>query len=161
MTNQGAAGGISVRVARGDDRAFIDELGAQTALATISPVRPVSNEGAMRAYRRMAEFCRRREGTVTLIAERDSQRAGFLMLITDIPDDVTQLEQGFVAYVAVAEGQRRHGVGRALLLAAVSECKRRDLPHLSLMVSSNNAFARSLYADEAFVEERILMTRAL
>ncbi len=115
----------------------------------------------MRAYRRMAEFCRRREGTVTLVAERDSQRAGFLMLITDVPDDVTQLEQGFVAYVAVAEDQRGQGVGRALIQAAVSECKRRDIPHVSLMVSSNNASARSLYADEAFVEERILMTKAL
>lgn len=161
MRSHSGADTITIRQARDDDRGFIDELGAETALTTISPIRPVSKDGAVRAYRRMAQFCRRREGTVVLVAERRSERAGFLMLITDIPDDVTQSDQGFVAYVAVAEGQRGQGVGRALIQAAVTECKRRDLPHLSLMVSSDNRSARSLYQDEAFLEERILMTRAL
>jgi ribosomal protein S18 acetylase RimI-like enzyme len=150
-----------VRLARGDDVEFIDALGLKTALDTVSAVRNLSPQVAHEAYRRLVSFCRERSGTVTFVGERDSQRAGFLILVTDLPDDVSQEPQAFVAYVAVVPEHRREGVGRALLQAAVAEGLRRNLPHVSLMVSADNPSARALYESEGFVPERTLMTRAL
>lgn len=152
---------ISVRPARDEDRAFIDALGIRTALETVSPLRGMSRQEAEHAYHRLAAFYRQRSGTVTLVAEHEGEPAGFLMLLTDLPDDVTQLPQAFVAYVAVAEDQRHRGAGKALVEAALAEGLRRKLPHVSLMVSANNTVARSLYASLGFADERVLMTRSL
>ena len=151
----------SVRPARDDDRGFIDALGKQTALETVSPIRGMSRREAENAYDRLVAFCRERPGTVTFVAETDGRPSGFLIFVTDIPDDVTQLPQGFIAYVAVAQDQRKHGVGRTLVQAAVAEGLRRKLPHVSLMVSAENVIARSLYESELFAPERTLMTRRL
>ena len=106
-------------------------------------------------------FCRERPGTIDLIAAVDGERAGFLILLTDVPDEVTHNDQAFVAFMAVAEPVRRTGVGRALLRAAEHEADRLKLPHLSLMVSADNAAARSLYAHTDFIEERLLLTKAI
>src|SRR5579863_9040027 len=100
-----------------------------------------------------------RPGTVDLIAAADGERAGFLLLLTDVPDEVTQQQQAFVAFMAVAEPFRRMGVGGALLAAAQTEAERFGLTHLSLMVSADNAAARSLYAAHGFAEERLLLTK--
>ena len=81
--------------------------------------------------------------------------------MTDIPDDVTQREQAFVAFMAVAEPLRGTGIGKALMRHAETEARRLGLPHLSLMVSADNVGARRLYAGEGLVEERMLMTKAL
>ncbi|HXW51389.1 MAG TPA: N-acetyltransferase [Candidatus Acidoferrales bacterium] len=151
----------TVRLARSDDLAFIDALGLQTALDTVSPIRALSRKAAENAYQRLVAFCRERAGTVTFVGERDGQRAGFLMLVTDLPDDVSQKPQAFIAYIAVATEHRNHGVGRALVRAARAEGLRRKLPHLSLMVSADNALARGLYESEGFMPERILMTSKL
>jgi ribosomal protein S18 acetylase RimI-like enzyme len=150
-----------VRLGRNDDREFIDALGLETALDTVSAVRNFSAQTAADAYQRLVSFCRERPGTVTFVAERDGRRAGFLILVTDLPDDVSQQPQAFVAYVAVIPQCRREGVGRALIQAALAEGKRRKLPHVSLMVSADNAAARLLYESEGFMPERVLMTRAL
>lgn len=151
----------SVRLARDADRKFIDALGNETALNTVSPIRGMSRRDAQNAYERLVSFCRERPGTITFVAETDGRPSGFLIFVTDLPDDVTQLPQGFIAYIAVAEEQRGHGVGRALVRAAVAEGLRRKLPHVSLMVSAENTAARSLYESEHFVPERTLMTRRL
>jgi [ribosomal protein S18]-alanine N-acetyltransferase len=150
-----------VRLARNDDLEFIDALGLETALDTVSAVRNFSSQAAADAYRRLVSFCRERSGTVTYIAEQDGRRAGFLILVTDLPDDISQEPQAFVAYVAVVRELRREGIGRALIQAALAEGQRRKLPHVSLMVSADNAIARSLYESEGFLPERILMTRAI
>lgn len=151
----------SVRLARSDDLAFIDALGMQTALDTVSPIRSLTQQAAEQAYQRLVSFCRERTGTVTFVAEHDGRRAGFLILVTDLPDDVSQTPQAFVAYVAVEAELRNIGIGRALIQAARAEGLRRKLPHLSLMVSADNALARELYESEGFVPERILMTSVL
>lgn len=152
---------ISVRLARNDDSSFIETLGMQTAHATLSQVRAISRDVAEQAYQRLAVFCRQRAGTVTLIAEAEGARAGFLILLTDMPDDITHAPAGFIAYLAVIADQRGSGVGRALVQAAVAEGQRRKLTHISLMVSADNGAARSLYESEHFMHERILMTRPL
>lgn len=151
---------ISVRHARPDDQSFISELGRETALDTISAIRKISPDTAIQSFQRLLDFCRERFGSVTFIAEQDGHRGGFLILLTDVPDDPTQLPQGFIAYVAVEPHRRGQGLGRALLRAAEFEAQQRHLPHLSLMVSSHNR-ARSLYEREGFQDERTLMTKIL
>lgn len=106
-------------------------------------------------------FCRERPGTIDLVAEVDGERAGFLILLTDVPDDVTQSDQAFVAFMAVTEEARRAGVGRALIRAAEAEARGLGLTHLSLMVSADNTQAKALYEGEGFVEERMLMTKPI
>jgi ribosomal protein S18 acetylase RimI-like enzyme len=152
---------ISVRRARDDDRSFIETLGIETALQTVSPVRALNQKVAEHAYHRLMKLCEERPGTVIFLAENQERRAGFLVMLTDMPDDITQNDQAFIAYVAVVPEQRGRGVGRALLQAAIAEGLRRELPHLSLMVSAENAEAKALYESENFVPERILMTRPL
>jgi len=152
---------VSVRIARDDDQRFVEALGLQTALQTVSSVRATSKEVADQAFRRLVSYCKERSGTVILIAERNTHRAGFLILLTDMPDDITHGPQAFVAYIAVSENDRGHGVGRALVQSAIAEGHRRNLPHISLMVSADNDAARALYESELFQAERILMCRSL
>lgn len=152
---------IGVRRARADDRAFIESLGAQSADASISRVRPAERQAVVGSFQRLMEFCRDRDGVMTFVAEGDERRLGFLILLVDVPDEVTQKPQAFVAYMAVAPGARRSGTGRALLVAAEEEARRLALPHLSLMVSNDNAAARKLYLSAGFVDERTLMTKPL
>jgi len=150
-----------VRRATPDDDRFISALGSTSAASSISQIRHVSADTAALSFRRLLMFCRERPGTVDLIADVDGDPAGFLILLTDVPDDVTQTDQAFIAFMAVAEPLRRSGVGKALLRAAEAEARRLRLPHLSLMVSADNAAARSLYDKAGFSAERQLLTKAI
>jgi ribosomal protein S18 acetylase RimI-like enzyme len=152
---------IEVRRATPEDDRFISALGSACAASSISRIRMVPEGVVSLSFQRLLMFCRERPGTVDLIGEIDGQPAGFLILLTDIPDDVTQQDQAFVAFMAVGEEARRSGVGTALLRNAEIEARRLGLPHLSLMVSADNAAARSLYSAAGFVHERMLMTKAL
>jgi ribosomal protein S18 acetylase RimI-like enzyme len=86
---------------------------------------------------------------------------GFVLMLTDLPDEVTGSAQGFVAYMAVEPDERRHGVGKALLAAAEDAARARGLPFVSLMVTESNASARELYAQAGYVTERRLLCKAL
>lgn len=140
---------------------YIEALGTETALSGVSSLRPVSAGVAALAFRRLLAFCEQRPQTVVLIAESESVPVGFLILIVDIPDDVTQMPQAFVAYMAVEPDARRRGVARLLLAQAEREARNLGLPHLSLMVTAGNAPARALYSAVGFSEERAIMTKAL
>jgi ribosomal protein S18 acetylase RimI-like enzyme len=152
---------IEVRIAQPDDEDFIAALGASCAASSVSAVRPVAESVAALSFQRLLTFCRERPGTIDLVAELDRARAGFLILLTDIPDDVTQGDQAFVAYMAVAAEARGRGVGAALIRAAEAEAIRLGLPHLSLMVTADNVEARRLYERAGLREERAVMTKAL
>lgn len=152
---------ITVRRAQPDDGAFIESVGAATADTSISHVRPADRRSVIASFQRLAAFCRDRNGVITLIAQSGTQRVGFLILLIDVPDEVTQAPQAFIAYMAVEPGARRTGAGRALLAAAEQEARQLGLPHLSLMVSNDNAAARRLYASAGFLDERTLMTKSL
>lgn len=150
---------ITVRRARPDDGAFIESVGEESAAASISRVRPADRRLAIASFQRLMDFCRDRSGATTLIAENGEKRLGFLILLSDVPDEVTQSRQGFIAYMAVDARARRAGAGRALIAAAEEEARALGMPHLSLMVSNDNAAARKLYASAGFVDERTLMTK--
>lgn len=147
--------------AQPDDDDFIAALGSSCAASSVSTVRPVSDSIAALSFARLLTFCRERPGTVELVAWLEDARAGFLLLLTDIPDDVTQEDQAFVAYMAVEPAMRRRGVGSALIRTADVEARRLGLPHLSLMVTAENADAKRLYAKNGLLEERVLMTKRI
>ncbi|HME82155.1 MAG TPA: GNAT family N-acetyltransferase [Candidatus Eremiobacteraceae bacterium] len=152
---------ISIRRAQPDDREFIDSLGKQSASTSLSPIRPASPDAAATAFRRAAEFCADRADGLTLIAQRGGQRAGFLMLLFELTDDVTLQHQAFIVYMAVAPAHRRSGVARALLAAAEEEARARGASHISLMVTQANAPAKALYEQAGFLDERVQMTKSV
>ena len=108
----------------------------------------------------LAEFVYGRNHEV-LIAEEDGERVGFLLLLFDVPDEVTLMQQAFVAYTAVEPHARGRGVGRALLLAAEGSARAAGLGYVSLMVTEENAPARALYDRAGYVTERRMLTKVL
>ena len=61
-------------------------------------------------------------------------------------------DQGEIANIAVAPDQRGHGVGRALLDAALGEAAARGISAVFLEVRDSNQRARELYASRGFEE---------
>jgi len=153
--------GLTIRKAGASDQSFVDELGAHSAQTSISPLRAARAEDAAAAFARAVQFYKDRVDGETLIAERDGKRAGFIMLLYDLADDVTLARQAFVVYMAVAEQQRRFGVARALLAAAEEKARARGVSHISLMVTQANEPARSLYEQAGYLDERVQMTKPL
>ncbi|WP_262062988.1 GNAT family N-acetyltransferase [Streptomyces sp. STR69] len=90
-----------------------------------------------------------------LVAELDRRIVGYIRLAFPTPlacnAHVRQI-QG----LAVAEEARGHGVGRALIRAAVEEARRRGARRLTLRVLGHNTPARKLYAAEGFTVEGVL-----
>ncbi|HEY0383201.1 MAG TPA: GNAT family N-acetyltransferase [Candidatus Elarobacter sp.] len=151
---------VAVRRGTNDDREFVRDLARRTATSSVSAVRIARHDDVLDSVERLAEFVftRRHEA---LIAERDGDRVGFLLLLYDMPDEVTLTQQAFVAYTAVEPHARGAGVGRALLVAAEAHARGAGLRYVSLMVTEDNAPARALYADSGFVTERRMMTKTL
>jgi ribosomal protein S18 acetylase RimI-like enzyme len=154
---------VSVAVRTAHDRAdaaFVEHLGRRTVMSSVAAVRRASEKDVRTAFEGLLETVEAR-GHVTLIAEIDGERVGFVLLIDDLPDEVTLLSQGFVAYMAVEPSFRQQGVGRALLVAAEDEVRRRGLPYMALMVTEENLAARALYERGGYLTERRLMCKAL
>jgi ribosomal protein S18 acetylase RimI-like enzyme len=89
-----------------------------------------------------------------LVAELNRRIVGYVRLAFATPlvcnTHVRQI-QGF----AVADEARGHGVGRALIRAAVEESRRRGARRLTLRVLGHNTPARKLYESEGFVVEGV------
>jgi ribosomal protein S18 acetylase RimI-like enzyme len=152
---------VNVRAGtRGADEAFVADLARRTVLSSVSPLRPAPEPLVAGALERLLETVAGQSHR-TLIAECDGERAGFALLLDELPDDVTAMPQGFIAYMAVEPSVRRHGVGSALLGAAENEARRCGLPYMALMVSEGNAAARALYERAGYVTERRLLCKAL
>lgn len=101
-------------------------------------------------------FDERHEPRDHLVAEADGGRViGYIRLRppTSLPSNAHILQ---IQGLAVAEDARGHGVGRALLRAALDEARRRGARRISLRVLGHNTPARALYASEGFVVEGVL-----
>ncbi len=129
-------------------------------MPSVGSLRPASEAKAREAFDRLCEVVES-QSHVTLIAQRNGERVGFLLLLDQLPDEVTLVPQAFIAYMAVEPSSRRDGVGAALLAAAEDEARRRGLPYMALMVTEENAAARRLYARGGYRTERRLLCKPL
>jgi len=98
---------------------------------------------------------------VTLIAHDDDAPVGFALMLDELPDEVTSIAQGFIAYMAVEPDHQGRGIGAALLRGAEDEARRRGLPYMTLMVTEENAAARALYERGGYFTERRLLCKPL
>jgi ribosomal protein S18 acetylase RimI-like enzyme len=152
---------LEVRAAGGSgDTAFVQSLGRESAMSSIASLRPASESSVREAFDRLNDIVGD-QSHITLIAERGGKRLGFLLLLDRLPDEVTLMPQGFVAYMAVKPGARGEGVGAALLAAAEDEARRRRLPYMALMVTEENEAARRLYERAGYRTERRLLCKPL
>lgn len=154
------ADGLKIRPLVAADRPFVEELGARTLGASVATMRPAPEAMVRVSYERLLDLVYR-QSHVGFVAERAGERIGFVLMLDQLPDEVTSLPQGFVAYMAVEPAARRRGAARALLAAAEDEAKRRSLPYMALMVTEENAAARALYEDAGYRTERRLLCKVL
>ncbi|OIJ65526.1 GNAT family N-acetyltransferase [Streptomyces mangrovisoli] len=100
-------------------------------------------------------FTERHPACDCLVAEADRRIVGYVRLALPTPlasnAHVRQI-QGLL----VAPEARGHGVGRALVRAAVTEADRRGARRITLRVLGHNAPARALYEAEGFAVEGVL-----
>lgn len=129
-------------------------------MSSVASLRPAREQDVSAAFDRLYEIVQN-QSHVALVAERDGERLGFILLLDGLPDEVTLLPQGFVAYMAVKPGARGEGVGAALLAAAEDEARRRLLPYMALMVTEENEAARRLYDRAGYRTERRLLCKPL
>jgi len=129
-------------------------------MSSVGSLPPASEANVREAFDRLYAIVES-QSHLTLIAERAGARAGFLLLLDNLPDEVTLVTGAFVAYMAVEAGSRRAGVGAALLSAAENEARRRGLPYMALMVSETNQPARLLYGASGYRTERRLLCKHL
>ncbi len=152
---------FDVRPAEGAaDYAFVRELGRATVMSSVGTLRQTTSTLAIAAFDRLDEIVMA-QSHLAFIATEEGCRAGFLLLLDELPDEVTLTAQGFIAYMAVDPARQRSGAGAALLAAAEDEARRRGLPYMALMVTEDNAVARGLYERAGYRTERRLLCKAL
>jgi ribosomal protein S18 acetylase RimI-like enzyme len=151
---------IAIRRGIPRDRTFVLDLGKRVAATSISALRPVALGAVEDAFERLTGFVYGRRHEV-LVAHDGERRLGFLLLLLDLPDEVTSGEQAFIAYMAVEPDERGRGVGEALVRGAEELARALGFPHLSLMVTEDNGPAQRLYARAGLVTERRMLTKQL
>lgn len=152
--------GVSIRLGDRRDRDFVLDLGRRVSATSISAIRPVPIALVETAFDRLIGYLFARTFDL-FVAMDDSRPCGFLILLRDLPDEVTTTEQAFVAYMAVEPALRRRGIGAALLRAAEDLARADGLGFLSLMVTEDNLPARTLYERFGLRSERRMMTKAI
>jgi ribosomal protein S18 acetylase RimI-like enzyme len=158
MAGSGVA--VVIREGRAEDRPFVEDLGRRTMGDSVAQFRYVNGAMLEASYDGLLDFVFR-QSHVLLIAEEAQQRAGFILMLDTMPDEVTRMPQGFVAYMAVEPSHRCRGIGSRLLAAAEDEARRRGLPYMGLMVTEDNAAARALYERAGYLTERRLLCKPL
>ncbi|HEY4432795.1 MAG TPA: GNAT family N-acetyltransferase [Candidatus Cybelea sp.] len=152
--------GAHAGIAAARDWDFVKTLGRRCVMSSVGGLRPAAESAAITAFDRLVDLVDS-QSHVTLIAQDRERRVGFLLLLDQLPDEVTLLDQGFVAFMAVEPDDRRNGVGAALLAAAEEEARKRGLPHVALMVTEENEAARILYERAGYRTERRLLCKPL
>jgi ribosomal protein S18 acetylase RimI-like enzyme len=142
------------------DWGYVRDLGRRTAMTSVASIRPAPQAAVGAAFERLCDLVESQSHAM-LIARRGDERVGFLLLLDSLPDEVTLMPQGFLAYMAVEPAWQRRGIGSALLRAAEDEARRRGLPYMALMVTEENAAARKLYDGCGYFTERRLLCKLL
>jgi ribosomal protein S18 acetylase RimI-like enzyme len=151
---------VTLRVGDQRDREFVLDLGRRVAATSVSAIRPVPTALVETAFERLVGYIFARQFDL-LIAEAGARRCGFLLLLRDMPDEVTLSEQAFVAYMAVEPAEQRRGIGLSLLRGAEDLARADGLAFLSLMVTEDNTAARKLYERFGLATERRMLTKAI
>lgn len=149
-----------VRAGSAEDRAFAEDLGKRTMGDSVAEFRFFNQSLLEASYESLLDFVFK-QSHVFLVAEHTGKRAGFLLMLDSMPDEVTRMPQGFIAYMAVEPSARRYGIGKRLLTAAEDEARRRGLPYMGLMVTEDNTAARALYECAGYLTERRLLCKRL
>ncbi|MGZ3497368.1 MAG: N-acetyltransferase family protein [Vulcanimicrobiaceae bacterium] len=152
--------GITIRRGTIADRAFVEDLGKQTLRSSVPAFREATDSMLELSYERLLDIVYS-QSHVLLIAEDGNAPAGFVLLLDQLPDEVTSMPQGFIAYMAVEPARREQGVGHRLLEAAEDEARKAGAPYMALMVTEENAAARALYESAGYVTERRLLCKPL
>ena len=95
---------------------------------------------------------------LVFVVEAEGEAVGELWLADR--DDVLQRSL-FVYQIHIAEEHRGRGYGKAAMLLAEEEARRRGIPRLALNVFGGNTVARRLYASLGYVENAVAMSKAL
>lgn len=135
------------------------DLGRRTIGDSISSARPAPLDLVRMNYDKLVEFADTQSHQL-FVAASALEPYGFLLLLDDLPDEVTGTPQAFIAYMAVEPHARRRGVGRALLHAAERAARDRGIPYVALMVTEDNVAARAMYAQAGYATERRLLCKA-
>jgi ribosomal protein S18 acetylase RimI-like enzyme len=152
--------GVTIRAGRAGDRPFVEDLGKLTMGDSVAQFRYVNEAMLEASYEGLLDFVFR-QSHVLLVAEENGRRAGFVLMLDTMPDEVTRMPQGFIVYMAVEPSRRGRGIGSRLLAAAEDEARRRGLPYMGLMVTEDNAAARALYERAGYLTERRLLCKPL
>jgi ribosomal protein S18 acetylase RimI-like enzyme len=136
-----------IRPARASDEAALRALDITTWWWVVSPAPPPAPDAPF--------FHHDLEPADVLVAEVDGAVAGYVALGRATPFESNR-HVLYVRGLTVAPAHRRHGVGRALIEAAVAAARQRGARRLTLRVLGENAPARALYESCGFVVEGVL-----
>jgi ribosomal protein S18 acetylase RimI-like enzyme len=150
----------SIRPGAPRDVAWLIDLGRRTLGDSLTRADAADAARVAEGFDRLIEFALEREH-VLLVAEDGLEPLGFVLFLTDMPDEVTGLAQAFVVYVAVEPHAQRRGIGRRLFLAAEDAARERGLPYLAFMVTEDNLAAREMYAQLGYATERRQLCKRL
>ena len=89
------------------------------------------------------------ERACLLVAERHGEVVGMISLLA-IVSTALGARAAWLEDLVVAPAQRRQGVGRRLLQAALAEARRRGWRRISLLTDADNAAAQALYQAHGF-----------
>ncbi len=86
-----------------------------------------------------------RENSIFLMAFEEETPVGYVGLSV-------VLDEGYIGNLAVVEDYRRKGIGKALMLELINECKTLDLAFVTLEVRVSNEPAVKLYESLGFTQ---------
>jgi GNAT superfamily N-acetyltransferase len=98
--------------------------------------------------------------SVTLIAEEDGNRLGFLHALPG-PDGITGRSIGYVALLAVTDEAEGRGVASLLMAGAEDWARSSGFAALSLDVFASNGRGRRFYEKNGFAVETLRMVKPL
>ena len=152
---------IALRRGTAADRAFVRDLGRRTSIDSVSAARSAPLAIVEANFDRLADYAFDSSHELVIAESELDGPLGFALMLDALPDEVSGLAQGFIAYMAVEPDARRRGIANALLAAAEAAARERRLPHVALMVTEDNTAARELYAAAGYVTERRLLCKTL